>query len=274
MHSFRELGINCIGTCRSKSHHIVPNLIAYDIAKDPPSVLEGIPLSRRRTAVICAAVSSIDRCRRDFEYAYRVNVLAAKDLVTFLSRSGYHVVYLSTDNVFDGEKGNYTEDDEARPINAYGQMKHELEEFLLGNIPKSTILRLSKVTGKPNDKRDMLTEWRDYARENKLIRCIEGNRFSPVCIDDAVSAVRLVSEEELYGLYHIAGDRAYFRSELCREFLEYVGLKAEIRELPESDFGFLERRPIDTSLSVRKYQNAGGRVSSIKSIFYRYKEQS
>ena len=82
-----------------------------------------------QTVVHSAAVTSPDDCEKDPEFARRINVDATRILATNLPEDTL-LIYISTDLVFDGLKGFYSEDDKPKPVNIYGETKLEAENIV------------------------------------------------------------------------------------------------------------------------------------------------
>lgn len=210
-------------------------------------------------AVICIAQTNFDRCADDFERAYDVNVVYMKKLIRGLCAWNIKVVYFSSDNVFDGKTGNYTELDMTNAIGKYGMMKEEMERFILNNFPSICILRIAKPISGRRAKRNLLTEWEHKSKEQTPILCIKDNYMSFVAMEDLYKVCILVGNYKMQGLYHIAGDNFYSRKELAIKFFEYLGEdKSKIEERDLQEFGFKDIRPLNTSMSNQKFKKETG----------------
>jgi dTDP-4-dehydrorhamnose reductase len=102
------------------------------------------------TALIhAAAMADIDFCEANKEVAQRVNVGVTEELVRLCGACGTKMILLSTDTVFDGRKGNYSEDDSPNPVNLYAQTKADAERVVSGLERNWVVTRLSLVVGLP-----------------------------------------------------------------------------------------------------------------------------
>ena len=100
------------------------------------------------TIINCAAYTNVKGAETDYEGAYAVNVKAIENLCA----TNCKIIHISTDYVFDGEKGDfYTEEDETNPLNVYGKTKREGEEILMKLKPDSIIIRTSWLYSKLNN---------------------------------------------------------------------------------------------------------------------------
>jgi len=259
-----------VGTTRNH-RRVSKNLLLYDMSSNPLSFFEDPFRSEsNKTAIICAAFSSINQCHEEYEVAYLVNVVNTIKTIAFLVENGYHVIFLSSDNVFDGKKGFYTEEDVPEPINDYGKMKHIVEEYL-NNFPSDVcILRLCKVVGKNNSPKDLFYNWKTEAQKKQTIRCVRDSFLSPVFIGDILSAIVTLSQKEATGIFHLGGAKRYNRTELCKLFLDSVGIKANIEECSVSDIEIIDGWPIDTSLVSEKIACIGLQTHNIEDYFYIY----
>lgn len=262
-------GFNVIGTSRKFSSS--DNMIIYDILNDNLNNLMSKITDIDIVAIVCIAESNIDCCCENYSNAYMINVVRTKELIHELSMRGFRVIFFSSDQVFDGKFGNYTEESERHPLNNYGMMKSEMEEYLLANEPDACILRIPKVVSTLRKKQNVLSEWTDRIDAGS-IRCIKGNCMSFVCMDDIYHACRIVAEKKISGLYNIAGDMIYSRAELARMFYSKLGFdKIKIEECDVDEFHFKEKRPLNLSMCNRKFKMDTGYIfESMDSVIDRY----
>ena len=97
----------------------------------------------------CSAYTNVKGAEEDFDTAYKVNALGARNLAIICSKIGAKLIHVSTDYVFDGNSNiPYTEADIANPQNVYGKTKLAGENFVKEFCPKSFIIRTSWLYGK------------------------------------------------------------------------------------------------------------------------------
>lgn len=248
------------------------HLLEFDMSKKKLEFpVDPFKKTKEKTAVICAAVSSIRECYENYEQARLINVINTIRLVSYLVDCGYRIIFLSTDNVFDGRKGNYSEEDLSNPVNKYGKMKREVEEYLLRNYPQVIILRLCKVVGNQNSQKDLFKEWKDLAIKKKKIRCVKDNFFTPLFIGDISKNIIILANAHKGGIYHLGGNGRYNRADLCDRFLTAIGIKTELEECSIRDLGLSDGWPLDTSFKSDKIKHMGGLFTSIENVFDLYK---
>lgn len=249
----RSDGYNVVGTSRRA---VDDELIYYDIQSSSiDKLLEKADKKESKVAIVCIAESNINRCYENYEEAYDINVVKTKKLINQLLEKGFRVIYFSSDNVFDGESGDYTEDSQTHPINKYGMMKVEMEQYIMKYMPQICIFRIPKVVSIYREKQNVFTEWLEQMQAHN-IRCIKGNIISFVCIEDLYQACLIAAKNMMQGLYNIAGDRAYSRAQLAEMFYKELRiLDVDIRECSVEDFQFKDNRPLNTSMSNIKFRS-------------------
>jgi len=104
-----------------------------------------------------ASETNVDKCETEKEHAWKINAEGTRNIAVACSKVGAKLVYISTDYVFDGEKGNYDEQDKPNPINYYGVTKLEGENQVINNCKNYVILRTSVLYGSQPWKQNFVT---------------------------------------------------------------------------------------------------------------------
>lgn len=254
---FREAkrrNIEVIGTYNNNS--INKDYIKFDLERDNLYDLQPlIDNIENKVAIICSAISNIDKCFERKQQTININVNFTIHLIEQLVQSNYKIIYLSTDNVFDGNKGNYNELDFINPINIYGFTKSKVEEYLSNNVYNSCILRLSKVVSSYKDKSNIFYNWYNNIMSNETIYCIKDNIMSVVDIDDVVKIIFEVINNDLRGIYNISTGEFFERIELLSKFLRVTNLNTNIVERKLEEFNFKDNRPLKTYMNNKKILN-------------------
>jgi dTDP-4-dehydrorhamnose reductase len=201
-----------------------------------------------------AANTDVDYCEANPDFALQINGAATGVLVRACRKAGSHFVYLSTDYVFDGERGQYVEQDETNPINAYGRSKltGELETKQAGE--DWCIIRTALLYGWDRHLRPNFADWLiDRLRAQLECRVVTDQYGSPTLVSNLAKMVTEVAETKYKGLLHLAGatriDRYDFALRIARKFDLDHRLIVPIRS---SDMGWRAKRPSDSSLVVQK----------------------
>ena len=230
--------------------------LAFDAARDRLSASILKRHAGLTHALILHGVTNIDVCARDPSGTRRINVDSVRKVIDELVDHGIEPVFFSSDAVFDGTRGMWTEEDDARPILTYGRHKLEIENYLLARDVSHITVRMSKVLTSFPGKGDMLDDWMTQLEGGNEIRCASDQIFSPVDVDDAIAAVLQLIESGRKGLFHVCCPNPVSRLGLLNMLMEEMGVfrRTDSKVLPCSirDFRFAEARPLDTSMSPAK----------------------
>lgn len=208
------------------------------------------------SAVILMGDTQPDSCIADTERSRAVNITGIVRVIDELHKRSVPIVFTSTEFVFDGTQGDYTEADTVNPVLLYGVQKLEIERYLETVGGTFTVLRLAKVYGLSRDDGTLFTGMHDAVRTENLIRCAADQRFSPVYVGDVVAAIIAAINGRLGGTYHVAGPEAKSRLE-CLELMisamhEREPVSTKIEPCSIHDFDLPEPRPVDVSMRSDK----------------------
>jgi len=214
-----------------------------------------VDLNRAGEVFICSAISNLDKCKADEKESYKVNVEGSKRLIEQCFNFGLFPIFLSSDNVFNGQRGNYSEEDETNPCAVYGTHKKIIEDFLLKSGENFLIARLSKIFGLEQGDKTLLTSWLEKLRKNEEIVCATDQKLSFTYINDLTDILDVMIEKNLRGCYNTASPESFSRYELANMLKEQLRVRTG-RIIPCSirDLNLLEVRTLDTSLNVGKLQ--------------------
>ena len=175
-----------------------------DLSQDPAN---WNALPRADIAYLCAAVTKMDTCEDAPEQTHLVNVIHMQALADKLLAQGTFVVFLSTNQVFDGEKPYAKTTDATNPMNEYGKQKAEFESWLL---PRGgAMLRLSKVV---SGELPIIRQWKEKAARGETVEAFDDLVFAPLPLACAVEALVQIGEGKRNGISHLSGKRdiSYF----------------------------------------------------------------
>ena len=175
-----------------------------------------------------AAETNVDRCEVNREHAWKVNVKGTRNIAEVCNGISAKVVYVSTDYVFDGGKGSYTEDDESNPVNYYGLTKLEGERCVTEICADHVIIRTSVLYGwhpwKPN-----FVKWViESLREAKQISVVNDHFNSPTLADNLAEVMLEIIDRNLRGLYHTARRERINRFEFALKIAETFDLDSNL----------------------------------------------
>jgi dTDP-4-dehydrorhamnose reductase len=219
--ALRRGGHQVIATTRRGHSAAADGTLYLDLAEELPSMPE-IDI-----AVICAAMSRFEDCRRSPDLAYRVNVTAPLELGRSLTLAGSRVILLSTSAVFDCRKPHVSESERPMPRSAYGRLKAEAEACLLDLGSLVSVLRLTKVV-RPN--LGVVSEWIRTLGEGKAVRAFEDHRFAPLAVAHVVDALVALIEKGESGIYHVSGAKDVSYADAARFLARQIGVPDRLVE--------------------------------------------
>ena len=201
-------------------------VLAFDHATldvaDRDAVLGALTTIRPDAVVNAAAWSDVDACEGDPARAYALNALALRWLAEGCGRSRAHLVHLSTDYVFSGDRAvPYTEWDEPAPLSVYGASKAAGEEEAAMAGPAATIVRTSWVLGQHG--RNLLTRILGALDQRPTVAFVDDQTSCPTLAADLAPVLRRLASERRPGLVHATGGAAVSRFELVRAVAAAAG---------------------------------------------------
>jgi len=158
-------------------------------------------------------------------------------------------IVFSSDFVFDGKKGNYSEKSKANPILVYGQQKKMLEKYIIKKSLPVLIFRLAKVYGSKKNDKTLITNHLKEFKKNGIVKVANDQYFSPIYVDDVVNVIDKAATKNLKGLYNLSGSQRVNRYEILKKIKYIFKLNNKLIPCSIDDFKMEEKRPKDVSLS-------------------------
>lgn len=213
------------------------------------------------TAVVnCAALTDVDACERDPDRAFLLNSRVPQALSAKCAESGAVFVHISTDSVFAGDRGNYSELDAPAPVNVYARSKLEGERLVVDANANCVVLRTNFV-GPSRSGRSGLADW--VASRLESGEAIDGFRdvvFSPLFVADLADIILMCTGAGIRGVYHAAARDSCSKYEFSRRLASALSLDSSlVRAGSLADAKLTARRPLNTSLSPARLEKALGR---------------
>jgi dTDP-4-dehydrorhamnose reductase len=240
------------------SHHRVLALSRAELdVTDRDSVEQCLGDFLPDAVINCAAWTDVDGCQADPERAFAANALAVRHLALAASRVGSHLVHVSTDYVFAGDKeGPYHEWDPPSPLSVYGLSKLGGEWELAGHAPSWAVVRTSWVFGRRG--KSFVDTVLARAREGTPLKVATDQAGCPTYAPDLAAALARLAVERRAGLYHVTNQGACTRHELARVTLELAGLDpALVGETTIAELGRPAPRPANSVLEGIAWRGAG-----------------
>ena len=239
-------------------HHEVLALdrAACDLA-DRHSVEQAVAATGPAAVINCAAWTDVDGCEGDPSRAVLVNALGVRHLAVACARIGAHLVHVSTDYVFPGDKdGPYDEWDEPGPRSVYGRSKLGGEREVAAHAGSWAIARTSWVFGRRG--RNFVDTIVGRAREGAPLRVVDDQRGCPTYAPDLAGALARLAVERRAGVYHVTNQGACTWHDLAYAAVEMAGLDPSVvGTSTTAELGRPAPRPANSVLSGAAWAAAG-----------------
>jgi dTDP-4-dehydrorhamnose reductase len=230
-----EQGIQIIATGRGEDRNSkIPGQYTYRSLNvtDREAVRDFMAEVRPDCVVHTAAMTQVDDCEKD-ENACRLNNIEA---VRFVAEAcepwGTHFIHLSTDFIFDGKSGPYSEIEALSPLSIYGHSKAEAEQIVQKYAGPWTIIRTVLVYGLAADmSRSNIVLWvKKSLEEGKAIRIVSDQFRTPTLAEDLAEGCVRVALRKATGIYNISGGEYMSVLEMARRIAKYFNLNEGLIE--------------------------------------------
>jgi dTDP-4-dehydrorhamnose reductase len=234
----------------------------FKVAVQPVDFMQAAELAKAfqevRPQVInhAAALADVEACRREPDRARRINTEATARLAELAAGAGARLLYVSTDLVFDGEKGNYDEWASTAPLSVYGQTKRDAEPEVL-NYSQLAVARVSwlygpTLTGREGFFDDVVLK----LRTGSPLRLYDDEWRTPISLTVAAKALVGIALSDFAGTIHVGGPERMSRWEIGRRLAAYLGIDASgIKAARRASDPAPEPRPRDTSLDSSQWRS-------------------
>lgn len=251
-----------LNTSRNRSFVFDDRLFDYtQLDVTHKSDVKSLVSSFHPTVIInAAAATDVDWCELHRDDAWKTNVVGVENLIEAARKFGARLIHVSTDYVFDGNHGPYSEEDKPNPISYYGKSKLASENAVrTGGIP-FTILRTIVLYGYGIGVKDSFPVWViKMLKKGETIRCAEDQISNPTHVNDIAFAAIKAFELNRDGIYHICGLERISRYDFAHRTAEVFALDtALITKSRSADLKQAAHRPLVTGFVTLKAQTELG----------------
>ena len=210
-----------------------------------------------------AALHNVDYCESHHEEATKVNVEGVRNLADAARETGSRLIHLSTDYVFDGNSGHYSEIDTPHPLHFYAETKLEAEK-IASELPSYAVARPSVIygwnsleaTGVPSSSGKTINFAMfaiDKLKRKETVKAVRDQYGSPTFADNLAEALLRLARYPGNGVFHTAGKSCMSRYEFAIKLADIFGYPTRLVEpVYTSDFKQLAQRPKNSCLRVEK----------------------
>ncbi len=199
-----------------------------------------------------AAQTRVDLCEESPEACRRLNEAGTRTLAEAASELGSRLLYISTDLVFDGQKGLYAENDPTHPLSTYARTKLAAERIVQSACSNFVVVRIAIMYGRSPLNRYSFSEWLRTSWEKGQPTPLFYDQYrTPIWVDNLAEALLELAEKDFVGVLHLAGSQRVDRVRFARILAQILGANKKLI-VPKSMFDVPARapRPKDVSLKI------------------------
>lgn len=211
------------------------------------------------------AMHNVDYCELHEEESRKINVEGTRNIADACKEIGSKLIFVSTDYVFDGIKGNYSEEDRTNPLSTYGRHKLEAENLIIMSGADFIIARPSVIygVGKNNFALWVINE----LSSDRVIRIVDDQYNNPTFATNLGEMLIKLYEQCHSGIFHTCGSETLSRYEFAIKISEIFGFdKNLIKPINTEELGQKARRPMMCSMNVKKVSKILEPNSSTKGL--------
>jgi dTDP-4-dehydrorhamnose reductase len=200
----------------------------------------------------CAAMSKPELCERQPERVRQINYEASVQLTDLAEQLGARLIFTSSDVIYDGIKGDYTETDPPHPLNVYARTKVDAENYILNFHSNAVVIRCALIYGRALTGSPTFTEQIvNHLRNDQPVKLFTDEFRTPVLVNQLAAALWELAGSDFSGILNIGGTQKISRFEMGQIICEILHLPANLL-VPQktADFNFLAQRPRDCSFNI------------------------
>lgn len=220
MREFQQQGMAVMGTCNT--HHM-DGLVSFDILKDDFAVFNAC-----QVVIIAGAYTDMGLCARNKDLSEAINVKGTGRLIQYLHARNIKPVFLSSNQVFSGDKGQYVENDIPDPRTTYGKQKLAIENLIQELGADYLILRLSKVFSYDEAEDSLYSQIASSLRNGEVVKAAYNQVYNPTDVGYLCRMIRLAVVYDMQGLYHLVEGEAISRFDFASRIAKDLGLALEL----------------------------------------------
>lgn len=176
-----------------------------------------------------AAYTNVDKAETERELCWKINVNGVDNIAFYSWTIDSHLIHISSDYIFDGKNGPYTEIDLPNPISYYGRTKLASENSIKASGTRFTIIRSNVLYGPSKYGRPDFVKWvYNSLKNSQKIKIVTDQINNPTYIDDLVNGISNVIKNKKEGIYNIGGKELLSRFEFTKIIAKMFNLNTEL----------------------------------------------
>lgn len=244
--------------------------------QDPVEIEEVVGEIHPDVIIHAAALADVNVCEKRRSMAHDINVRGTTLLAQYAEEIGARFVYISTDLIFDGKQGNYTEEDIPKPCNYYADTKFQGEKVVRETLSDYLIIRMALLYGNSNGDNSCFTDWiRKGLEQQKPVQLYADQYRTPLYIGDGVRALlELLEKPATNQIFHVGGKERLNRYDFGKKFAEIFDYNEQyLHSAKMQDIDTAVKRGNDCSLNSQKIQKVlSFQLSNVKAGLHAMKQ--
>ena len=248
VNEFKHNQIQVVGTNYSR------NDVYVDITSID-SIISCVKKYSPEIIVNCAANVNVDELENNEKLAFSINAKGAENIAKVCKNNEIRLLHISSDAVFDGKRGMYTEDDILNPINVYGKSKMLGEQMISETLENHVIIR-TNFYGFYNRGKFLFNWILSKLKNNEEVLGFNDVFFNPLEVTNVSKMICELSSGKICGILHLSSDEIFSKFEFATKIAEFFDFDSNLVK-PRSidEFGFNAKRPKNTTLVNKKAKN-------------------
>ncbi len=203
--------------------------------------------------ILASALTYVEYCEEHQKEAFEINVLGTTNVVLTAKEVKAKLVFFSTEYIFDGKAGPYSETDPPNPISYYGKTKLDGEKIIIDNLDDYLIIRTTVVYGYQKDGKNFIMQLIQKNKDGQTMNVPIDQYGSPTFRDNLVEATIELIQKDKRGIYNVVGSEVINRFDFSILTAEVLGLdKSLIIPKTTLELGQKAARPLKAGLKIDK----------------------
>ena len=266
---------------KEKENEITLTDVAELDITDEEAVLDFVENLKPKLIINCAAYTAVDKAEENFELADKINGDGPTFLAKAAKKVGSKLVHISTDYVFGGDldlSKAYKEDDEKKPVTAYGITKLHGEQGIAANLDEYYIFRTAWLYGVGGN--NFVKTMTKLGTERDEISVVSDQHGSPTYAKDLTEIIyQAVNKKIPYGVYNATNEGFTTWYDFTKEILAKQGIECNVKPVTTAEYIEMmkvtqAKRPFNSQMSKDKLKQAGINVPEWKDGLKRYLEEA
>ena len=233
----------------------IPNGIKFNLLKDDISpILTKYNINK---VVFLSAISDPNICFKKKKYTHLVNIKKTKMILNILIKKNIYFIFFSSEFIFSGSKGGYTENDVPKPNNQYGKQKLNIENFIIKKTKNFSIFRIAKTYSDDLEDDTLIVSYlKKIINGKSIFNVAHDQKFNPLYVADLNRIVSLFIKKNITGIYNVGGPEKLSRFDCYKKINDLlpnnVKKLIKLKKVKLKNFEYFDHRPLNVTMNTAK----------------------